>query len=85
MANHKSAKKRVRQSEKRRLINKAAISKVKTFTKKFFAATTKAEAEELFKTTTGLLDRYSTTGKLHKNTASRKKSQLAKHLSTLKA
>lgn len=85
MANHKSAKKRVRQNERRRLVNKMAISKLKTFTKKLLATTNKEEAEKLFRVTTGLLDRYADTGKIHKNTAARRKSQLAKYVNTLTA
>ncbi|HOP49200.1 MAG TPA: 30S ribosomal protein S20 [Ignavibacteriales bacterium] len=85
MANHKSAKKRVRQNEKRRLVNKMAISKLKTLTKKLLATTNKEEAEKLFRATTGLLDRYADKGRLHKNTAARKKSQLAKFVQNLTA
>ena len=42
MANHKSAKKRIRQSEKRRVRNQAALTKMKTLIKKVHTATEKA-------------------------------------------
>lgn len=76
MANHKSAKKRIKTNEKRRVRNRATISKLKTLVKKVEAATEKAEAEVLYKEAVSYLDRIATRGKIHKNTAARKKSAL---------
>ncbi len=76
MANHKSAKKRIKTNEKRRVRNRATISKLKTLVKKVEAATEKAEAEVLYKEAVSYIDRIATRGKIHKNTAARKKSAL---------
>jgi small subunit ribosomal protein S20 len=76
MANHKSAKKRIKTNEKRRVRNRATVSKLKTLVKKVEAATEKAEAEVLYKEAVSFIDRIATRGKIHKNTAARKKSAL---------
>ncbi len=83
MANHKSAKKRIRTSERKRMVNKTADSRIKTTYKKALAATDKTEAEKLYKEAVAILDRKATKGKLHKNNAARKKSALTKHLQSL--
>ncbi len=85
MANHKSAKKRIRTSERRKEINKIAESRIKTHLKKAFAATEATEGEKLYREAVALLDRSTTKGKIHKNNASRKKAALTKHLNSLKA
>ncbi len=78
MANHKSAEKRIRSNEKRRLRNKASISKVKTLVKNVFASEDKETAERNFKEAVAFIDKTARKGRIHKNTAGRKKSQLAK-------
>jgi small subunit ribosomal protein S20 len=85
MANHKSAKKRIRTNERRRIINKRAESQIKTIVKKALSATEKDEAEKLYKDAVALLDRSTTKSKIHLNNASRKKAALTKHLNSLKA
>ncbi|MEO8399031.1 MAG: 30S ribosomal protein S20, partial [Ignavibacteriaceae bacterium] len=79
MANHKSAEKRIRTSAKRRLVNKNIDSKIKTIIKKTFGSSEKEEAEKLYKEAVGFLDRSTTKGKIHRNTAARKKAALTKH------
>ena len=79
MANHKSALKRHRQSEKRRLRNASVKSSIKTQIKKVRAATAGGEAEtaaEELKKAISLLDRAVTKGVLHRNNASRRISRL---------
>ena len=83
MAHHKSAKKRIRSSERKRVINKAIVSKIKTSTKKVFATNNKEEVEKLYKEAVSVLDRSVDKGKIKKNTAARKKSQLTRHLNSL--
>lgn len=83
MANHKSAKKRIKTSEKKRIINKSNESKIKTVVKKALASTEKAEAEAIYKEAVSILDRGVHKGIMHKNTASRKKARLTKHLNGL--
>lgn len=79
MANIKSAKKRARQSEQRRLRNTSARSMVRTALKKVIKAIEakdKAAAAAAFSATQPLLDRYAARGLIHKNKAARHKSRL---------
>jgi len=85
MAHHKSAKKRIRQSEKQRVRNQASISKMKTLIKKVNATTEKATAEVPLKEAISFIDKSVSKGKLHKNTAARRKSALTRHYNSLKA
>ncbi|MBZ4643075.1 MAG: small subunit ribosomal protein [Deferribacteres bacterium] len=88
MAHTLSAKKRIRQSEKRRLRNKAYKSKMKTLTKKFIAAVNSGDlsvAEESFKTVSKEILKISSKGVIHKNQAARRVSRLAKKLNSLKS
>ena len=85
MANHKSAKKRIRTNERKRAVNKMAESKVKTRVKKALAATDPAEAEKLYKEAVATLDRETAHGIIHRNNAARKKSALTKHINGLKS
>jgi len=79
--NKRSAAKRVRQSEKRRLMNKARKSSFKNVVKKLMRAMeegkSKEEVMELFKKAQKLIDKAAQKGAIHKNTASRKKRRLA--------
>jgi small subunit ribosomal protein S20 len=85
MANHKSAKKRIRTTARRRSVNQMTESKIKTSIKKVLSSTDKAEAEKLYKEAIAVLDRSSVKGKLPKNNASRKKSALTRHINSLTA
>lgn len=83
-----SAKKRVRQNAKRRTINRARKSQVKTLTKQFETAITEgdvAAAGEQLKVVSRRLDKTAASSTMHKKTAARKKSRLARKLNTLKA
>ncbi len=84
MANHKSAKKRIRTSEKRRLMNKEATSKLKTLLKKVKDQTEKAPAEPILKDTISFIDKSVSKGRMHKNTAARKISALTRFVNGLK-
>ncbi len=88
MAHSLSAKKRVRQNEKRRTINRARKSQVKTQIKHFEEAVKANDidaATERYRLVTKKLDKVASTSTMHKATASRKKSRLAKKLNSLKA
>ena len=85
MPNTKSAIKRARQSEKHAEHNKAQRSKLKTAIKRTMTATDADSAEQAFRETTALLDRYAGRNLVHRNKAARKKSQLAKHVASLRA
>ena len=80
MAHHKSAKKRIRSSERKKAINKMTDSKIKTVIKKTLATDKKEELEVLYKEAIAILDKGTSKGRLHKNNAARKKSKLTKHL-----
>ena len=81
MPNKKSAAKRVRQSEERRLRNKARKTAMKNAVKKVLKAIEdgkgKEEVLELYKKAQILIDKAHQKGAIHKKTASRKKSRLA--------
>jgi small subunit ribosomal protein S20 len=83
MASHKSAKKRIRTTARRKATNKMADSKIKTVVKKVLSAKEKNEAEKLYKEAIALLDKSATKGRIHPNNASRKKSRLTKYFNSL--
>jgi small subunit ribosomal protein S20 len=83
-----SAEKRHRQSEERRLRNKAAKSAVRTSAKKFVTLARKkdaGEAEAALKEMIKKIDTASQKGIIKKNTASRKKSRMQRLFNSLKA
>ncbi len=86
MANIKSAIKRIRQTEKRRVRNAAVRSTVRTSVKSARAAIEggqAAQARETLLRTIQVLDKAVTKGVIHKNTAARKKSRLTRQLNAL--
>lgn len=86
MAHHKSAKKRIRQTVARTEVNRARISRVRTFVKKVelaVAAGAKSDALAAFQLAEPELMRAVQAGVLHKNTASRKVSRLAASIKAL--
>lgn len=83
MATHKSAKKRIRTNERKRVINQQSATRIKSSVKKVLAATNKEEAEKLYKDAVSILDKGTTKGLIKQNTASRKKSSLTRHLNSL--
>jgi len=85
MANHKSAKKRNRQNEKKRVRNQAAHTKMKNLIKKVHSLTEKATAEVSLKEAVSYIDKSVSKGRLHKKTAARRKSSLTKHVNSLEA
>ena len=88
MAHSLQAKKRAKQNVKRRTINRARKSQVKTQIKHFETALGKGDAEaagEQLRLVTQKLDKTAAKSTMHKKTAARKKSRLAKKLNTLKA
>ncbi len=86
MATHKSAEKRIRQTEKRTAINRSRMSRVRTFVKKVETAIEtgdKQAAQSAFQVAQPELHRAITKGVLHKNTVSRKLSRLAVRINSL--
>lgn len=83
MANSISAKKRIRQNERRRLLNRARKSVVKTKTRKFLDLLHEGDLPAAQTAFTGVqkeLDQVAAKGTLHRNTVARRKSRLARRL-----
>ncbi len=83
MAHSLSAKKRIRQSEKRRGRNRWRKDRVKEAIRQFeetLSAGNKEQAAQQLRNVSRLLDKVSAKGTIHKNTASRKKARLARQL-----
>lgn len=84
MPSKSSAAKRQRQNEKRRLRNRAVMSRVRTAMRKLRQAMTDGSAtDEQFAAVTGQLDRAVAKGVLKRNTAARRKRRLAANRSSL--
>ena len=80
MANHKSAKKRIRRNLARAEINKSRMSRIRTFIKKVESAISAGDIENArvaLRQVQPQIMRGVSKGVLHKNTASRKMSRLA--------
>ena len=88
MAHSLSAKKRVRQNAKSRVINRARKHQVKTQIKHFETALSSGDVEaasKQYQLVSQKLDKTAATSTMHKKTAARKKSRLAKRLNILAA
>ncbi|MDB5408727.1 MAG: ribosomal protein [Rhodospirillales bacterium] len=86
MANHKSAEKRIRQTERRTAVNRARVSRVRTFIKKVETAIesgNKEAARDAFLAAQPELQRGVGKGVVHKNTAARKLSRLSSRIKSL--
>lgn len=84
MANHKSALKRQRQSEKRNTRNRAVRKDLKIISKKLVAETSKASAVTTLTEAISKIHKAAKKGVIHKNAANRKISRLAKRVNALK-
>ncbi len=86
MAHTKSAKKRIRQNERRRRINRSRISRIRTFVKKVELAIASGDREAAaaaLRAAQPEVMRGVTKGVLHRNTAARKISRLARRINAL--
>ena len=83
MANHKSALKRIRSSEKRRVENKYYHKSTRNAVKNLRALENKAEAEAAYPKVVSMLDKLIKRNIIHKNKASNLKSKLALHINSL--
>ena len=83
MAQHQSAKKRVRTSEKRRIRNKAYKTNMKSSIKKVGASENKEEATAALKDAQSVIDKLVSKGIIKKNTAANKKSRLTRHVNAM--
>ena len=88
MANHKSALKRARQNEKRRVRNKSVKTRIKNIVKGVRLSVSETSKEETLKKLNlakSNIDRAAQKGVIHRKTASRKISRLSKLVNTISA
>ena len=86
MANHVSALKRARQTERRTTVNRNNKSRLHTAVRRFreaLASGNKQDATTVYRETVSALDKSVQKGVLHKNTASRYKSRLGARLEAM--
>lgn len=84
MANHKSAEKRIRNSETKNERNKYQAKSARTVIKKLRTTKDKKEAAELLPKVASMLDKLAKTNVIHKNKASNLKSELTIHVNKMK-
>jgi len=84
MANHKSALKRVRQTETRNERNRYQHKTTRNAVRDLRAATVKKDAEKLLPAAESMLDKLAKKSVIHKNKAANLKSSLRKHVAVLK-
>jgi len=87
MANHFSALKRARQTEKRTVRNRANTSRLRTALRQLRESLAKGDrttAAQVFRQTVSALDKAVQKGVIHNNTASRYKSRLSARLQVVK-
>lgn len=83
MAHHKSALKRIRQSEARRVHNKYYARTTRNAVKKLRNITDKTEASEVFPKVASMLDKLAKRNIIHAKKAANLKSGLATHVNSL--
>ena len=83
MANHKSAIKRIRSNDAKRLRNKYQHKTTRNAVSKLQKMTDKKEAEATFPKVVSMLDKLAKRNIIHKNKAANLKSKLARHVAAL--
>ncbi|MEZ4858903.1 MAG: 30S ribosomal protein S20 [Flavobacteriaceae bacterium] len=83
MANHKSALKRIRSNESKRVVNRYQHKTTRNAMKKLREMTDKKEAEKLFPEVVSMLDKLAKKNIIHSNKAANLKSSLAKHVAAI--
>jgi len=83
MAHHQSAKKRIRQSEKRRIHNRYYAKTTRNAVKELRLTTEKEAAQELLPKVSSLIDKLAKRNIIHKNKAANLKSKLTRHVNKL--
>ncbi len=84
MANHKSAEKRIRANDAKRLHNRYYAKSTRTAIKALNNTENKEEAKKLLPKVSSMLDKLAKRNIIHKNKASNLKSQLSKHVNSMK-
>ena len=83
MANHKSAKKRMRQDAKKRVHNRFYKKTARTAVAKLRSLEDKKEAEKFLPKVVSMIDRLAKNSQIHDNKASNLKGRLAKFVHNL--
>ncbi len=83
MANNPSAKKRVRQDAKKRLVNRYYKKSTRTAISKLRDIEDQAEAQKFFPKVVSMIDKLAKKNLWHKNKAANVKSKLSKHIKAL--
>ncbi|MBC6400452.1 MAG: 30S ribosomal protein S20 [Ekhidna sp.] len=83
MANHKSALKRIRSNEAKRLRNKYQHKTARTFIKRLKNTTDKKQGEELLIQVISMIDKLAKKNIIHNNKAGNLKSKLTKYVASL--
>jgi len=83
MANHKSAEKRIRANETKRIRNRYQSKTTRTLIKKLTTTTKKDEAQALLKEVSSMIDKLAKKKVIHWKKAANQKSKLAKRVNTL--
>ena len=83
MANHKSAIKRIKTSEKKRVHNRYFARSMRNAIRKFRVLTDMKEAEKSLPSLVSLIDKNAKRGIIHKRKAANLKSKLTKKIATL--
>lgn len=83
MANHKSALKRIRANDKKRLQNRYYGKSMRNAVKKFKAISTKTEAQEKLPALVSMIDKLAKRSVIHKNKAANLKSKLTRQVNAL--
>jgi len=83
MANHKSAEKRIRANEIKRVRNRYQHKTTRTFIKKLRSSTVKTEAEGLLKEVSSMIDKLAKKNVIHWKKAANQKSKLSKFVNKL--
>ena len=83
MANHKSAKKRIRQAAKRNVANSYYHKTARNAVRKLRAMSDKKEAAKFLPEVESMLDKLTKRNIIHSNKAANLKSKLAKHVNSL--
>lgn len=84
MANHKSAIKRIRSNDAKRVRNRYVSKTTRSSVKKLRLTTDKKEAAELLPKVSAMIDKLAKRSIIHKNKASNLKSKLTKKVASLK-
>ena len=83
MANHKSAEKRIRANETKRVRNRYQNKTTRTFIKKLNETSVKSEAETLLKEVSSMIDKLAKKNIIHWKKAANQKSKLTQYVNKL--